>query len=100
MAIDIDWIARFRAAPSQECPAREDLEAFIESPETVRPAAFSHIVSGCSECRTLLQRLALHPSDSDLRSYVRNPEAVPEDTVLHFVECRECQARVREVLRG
>lgn len=98
MGIDIDWIARLRTAPSETCPTKEELRAFVGSPESVTPSSFSHIVGGCLACRTHLQEIALHPSMAELRVYLQRPEDVPEEVVFHCMECEACQSRVREVL--
>ena len=98
MTIDTDWIARLRTAPSEVCPSPGTLEAFVRSPESVTAPSFSHIVAGCSKCRAKLQEIALHPSTEDLRGHIRQAHDVPEDVVLHCLDCEVCQSRVREVL--
>ena len=98
MAIDIDWIARLRTAPSEACPEDRDLQAFVKSPESVRPETFAHIVHGCVSCRERLQEIALHPSSEELRLYLAGPEAVPEEVLFHCIDCQPCQLRVRSLL--
>lgn len=98
MAIDIDWIARLRTTPSEACPEDRDLKAFVKSPESVRPEAFSHIVGGCVSCRGRLQEIALHPSLEELRLYIGRPDAVPEEVLFHCIDCYSCQRRVRSLL--
>jgi len=98
MAIDIDWIARLRTAPSGACPSEAELQAFVENPEGVTPASFSHILTGCVSCRRRLQDLVLHPSIEDLKEYLLNPRSVPEEMLMHCAGCRSCQRKVRRVL--
>jgi hypothetical protein len=100
MAIDIDWVARLRTAPSPVCPSDKELRAFSEGPESVTAEAFSHIVSGCTVCRRKLQEIVLHPPLESLEEYARKPDDVPEDVVFHCMSCEICQGRVRGVLDG
>ena len=98
MAIDIDWIARLRTAPCEVCPEDSELRAFVKSPESVLPEAFSHIVNGCPSCRMRLQEIALHPSSEELAQYLDRPEELPQEVLFHCIDCPPCQQRVRSLL--
>ena len=100
MALEIDWVARLRTRPSEVCPSEVELRAFVRDPEGVTPAAFSHIIRGCSECREKLQEMVLHPSNEDLQRYLRQPNGVPEEVLMHFAGCESCQRRAREIVDG
>lgn len=100
MAIDIDWVARLRAVPSPACPDEGELRDFVDNPEAVGAASFAHIIRGCIRCRAKLQEIVLHPSVEDLERYLKAPDDLPEETLLHCMECEICQARVEEILDG
>ena len=100
MALDIDWVARLRTAPRPVCPSDEELHDFVRNPEAVEPAAFAHIIRGCASCRTKLQEIALHPSVEDLRRYVDTPDDLPEQVLLHCIDCPVCQTRAKELIDG
>ena len=98
MAVDIDWIAKLRAEPSEACPEDGELQAFVTKPEDVSPSSFSHIVRGCESCRTKLQEIVLHPHVEALRRYLQDPFDLPEEVLLHCMTCKRCQARARALL--
>jgi hypothetical protein len=100
MAIEVDWVARLRTRPSEVCPSQLELQAFVRDPEAVSPAAFSHIIRGCTDCREKLQEMVLHPTADDLRQYLRQPDGVPEEILMHFAGCESCQRRAREIVDG
>ena len=83
MVIDVDWLARLRAVPSEYCPPEDELRDFVESPERVSPESFAHIIEGCPGCRAKLQEMVLHPDLADLRLFLRYPDRVDEETALH-----------------
>ena len=98
MAIDIDWIARLRTVPSEVCPPEDELQDFVKSPEGVSPASFAHIIRGCPDCRAKLQEMVLHPDKAELKRFLRSPDKVDEEIVLHCMSCKVCRSRVQEIL--
>lgn len=100
MAIDIDWVARLRTAPRTGCPSDEELREFVRNPESVEAPSFAHIIRGCEHCRVKLQQIALHPQVEDLRRYLDAPDDLPEEILLHCMDCQVCQDRVKELVDG
>ena len=98
MTAEVDWIARLRAQPCPECPDDDTLHLFIRDPQNVEPDVFAHIIGGCDTCKAVLQQIALHPGADDLRRYLRNPDELPHEMLVHCMECKTCQGRVRGIL--
>lgn len=95
---DVDWIARLRAEPCPECPGDDTLQLFIGDPEKVEPDVYAHVIGGCDDCKSVLQQIALHPAVEDLRRFLRDPDELPHETLVHCMECETCQERVRGIL--